>query len=188
MRGHRRGQAWAHWERDPAIGSAGHPASVSTGVWHPQTKSRWWPRCKLTSSRAFRRRLTADQPATRLRGHMEVRALCRRGRTQSLAAFVVVVMGLVAPSAFGQSIGLSPSTPVDLSLSVPSAEVLGEGTLAAAVTAVFSSDPFVVILPSQVSDSVVTRRSELAVGLSYSAWHRLLVAVNLPMVLAQSGE
>ena len=119
---------------------------------------------------------------------MEVRAPYRTGRTLLLSAAVVAVTGLGAASAFAQNIGVSPSTPGDLSVSVPSAEVLGDGTLGAALTAVHSSEPFVMVLPSQVSDSVVARRTELALGLSYAAWHRLLVAVNLPLVLAQSGD
>ncbi len=119
---------------------------------------------------------------------MVVRAVRRIGRAQLLGWMVAVATGASAGRAGAQSLSLGLNAPGDAALVVPSSEVLGDGTLRSALTLVTSSEPLSLVLPSLDRDSVVEQRTELALGASYTSWHRLLVAVTLPVVLAQSGE
>lgn len=120
---------------------------------------------------------------------MVVRAARRTGRALLLASSAVAAAtALSVRAASAQTLSIGPSVPGDAALVVPSSEVLGDGTLRSAVTLVTSSEPLRMVLPSLDRDSVVERRTELALGLSITLWHRLLIAASLPTVIAQAGE
>ena len=102
------------------------------------------------------------------------------------AAFLIAI--LRSTSAKAQDISREGSAPGDASLFVPSPEVVGTGTVPAAIMFSQSSDPYSIVLPSLATDHVVTRRSELRLTLGYAFRHRWLFSASLPMVLVQSGD
>lgn len=118
---------------------------------------------------------------------MALRAVCRPVRALLALAAALSTAGFVRGVA-AQTISPHSSVPGDSALSVPSADVLGDGTFRSALLLVTSSEPFRMVLPSLETDSVVSGRTELGLGVSYTSWHRLLVGASLPAVLAQAGE
>lgn len=119
---------------------------------------------------------------------MVVRAVRCSGRALLLGSAVALALELSAARAAAQALSLEASAPGDAGLVVPSAAVLGDGTLRGALTLVGSSEPFSMVLPDLGRDGVVERRTELGLGASYTLWHRVLVGARLPVVVAQAGE
>jgi len=118
---------------------------------------------------------------------MVVRAVSRTGRALLLWA-AISGTGLSSRPAAAQALDLDTSAPGDSSLVVPSADVLGDVTLRGGLLLFLASEPLSMVLPSLERDAVVTERTELALALSCTWWHRVLIAASLPTVLGQSGE
>ncbi len=80
-----------------------------------------------------------------------------------------------------------PAPAGDAALLVPSADARGNGTLRARLVFDYAVEPLVLIQSDQSTRDVVSAERTAHLGLSFSAFHRLLAYANLPLSTAVAG-
>jgi OOP family OmpA-OmpF porin len=87
----------------------------------------------------------------------------------------------------GTNLLADPAPAGDTALLVPSADARGNGTLRARLVFDYAVAPLVLIQSDQSTRDVVSAQRAAHLGLSLSAFHRLLAYVNLPLSIAVAG-
>ncbi|MDQ2646016.1 MAG: hypothetical protein M3020_19535, partial [Myxococcota bacterium] len=101
----------------------------------------------------------------------------------------VLSLAIASPSWAdpGTNLLTEPAPAGDAALLVPSADARGNGTLRARLVFDYAVAPLVLIQSDQSTRDVVSAERAAHLGLSFSAFHRLLAYANLPLSTAVGG-
>ncbi|HEY3498605.1 MAG TPA: OmpA family protein [Polyangiaceae bacterium] len=99
---------------------------------------------------------------------------------------------MLADAAAARAETASPALPPppagDRALTVGGADARGASTFRARLAFDFASHPVTVLAPDQTESALVSEQFWLSLGASFALAHRVLFALELPVLLAQSGQ